>query len=176
MLSNLLPDNANSVLYYPNLGYSLTPLTERRLPDFLRIRNSVREHLHDKREFSLEEAREWLPTATTSYHLVETANGVIGYIREKRLSHDELQLGVDIAPEFQGMGHGKKIWQSLICYLFSETKLQRISLRVLESNLRAHQLYASLGFQESLELSNLGADKYLYIERDWNLGLTYDQP
>ena len=115
--------------------------------------NSIRnlyanEYLHDSRPFSVEETKEWFITTSPNYLIIYNNNIRIGYVRLSNYSkvNNNLMVGVDISPEFTGMGYGKETYKVLIPYLFKTYTLNKLSLEVLATNHRAIHLYETQGF------------------------------
>jgi L-phenylalanine/L-methionine N-acetyltransferase len=74
--------------------------------------------------------------------------GMFKLIRLKHRSDHIAYLGsVGIHPNFAGKGFGKKMMQAII-NLGQEIGLLRIELSVSTANLKAQQLYKSVGFEE----------------------------
>lgn len=66
---------------------------------------------------------------------------------KKRVFHDG-EIGLSVAPEFQGCGIGKKIMQIFIHWAQNRPFLKRVSLSVMGNHRKAIQLYQELGFEE----------------------------
>jgi RimJ/RimL family protein N-acetyltransferase len=124
-------------------------LDSSNLDFFVDLRNLVRQYLHDPREFSLDEAKIWLQTNISSDYLIVSDNEFknnIGYWRLKLLSKSNLQIGLDIHPNFQGMGNGKRIYTCMLNHWDLNNDLKLLSLQVLSKNTRALNLYRKMGF------------------------------
>lgn len=140
---------------------------------FLEIRNSVRMSLHDTREFALSEAIIWHQNLTDQRYVMvvdKKSNNTIGYFRMRWVEKDNLQIGLDIHPNFQGLGFGKKAYKCLFNHWSAPGNLRKFSLYVIEDNTRALNLYLKLGFQvrSSTEISHRGfIKKNIYMERDF---------
>ena len=130
--------------FYP---YYVVRLNEDNLSQFLEIRNSVRHLLHDSRQFAQEDAISWLRTTKNEYFVFYLEDDVIGYLRATYVSHIECMLGVDVAPRYQGLGHGKAIWKLCLSFLASHSTFESVQLRVLSTNSIALSLYQRLGFR-----------------------------
>ena len=61
------------------MNLSFSRLIEEDLPFFLEVRNKVRDKLHDSREFTLEEAKEWLPITRVQYWVISMDLLKVGY-------------------------------------------------------------------------------------------------
>ncbi|HCD41895.1 MAG: GNAT family N-acetyltransferase [Bacillota bacterium] len=99
--------------------------------------------------------------------------GDIGLV-EINWRRKEAELVVRIGhPEYIGKGYGYDAISSLLDYVFSTTRLDRIYLRVLADNLRAVKCFEKCGFRKNWvmarRISHEGSPKRLFlmaIERD----------
>ncbi|MCE7040881.1 GNAT family N-acetyltransferase [Dyadobacter sp. CY312] len=67
----------------------------------------------------------------------------------KVFSHVLSELTIAIDPDYQGMGLGKQLFESLLTYVQKERKgIYRIELIARESNRKAITLYEKLGFKK----------------------------
>lgn len=127
-------------------------MTEADLPWFIDLRNRVRHSLHDQRAFTLEEANCWFQQRTTDY-LVLTRGGLdIGYARWRRFCRSYIEIGIDLHPQFHGLGFAKPAYGAVAQH-FHRIRETHFVLRVLDTNLKALRLYESLGFVEVPMLS-----------------------
>lgn len=83
-------------------------------------------------------------------------NQKIGLLKKEEKKGFIEIIQVQVAPEFQGKGVGKKVIQSIIADAFG--KNLAVQLSVLKNN-RAKQLYAKLGFK------TIDEDSHSYIMR-----------
>jgi RimJ/RimL family protein N-acetyltransferase len=116
---------------------------------FVNLRNLVRQHLHDPREFNIDEAKIWLQTNISSDYLIVSDNDSetkIGYWRIKLLDKFNLQIGLDIHPNFQGTGNATRIYTCMFKHWELNKDLKLLSLQVLSKNTRAINLYKKMGF------------------------------
>lgn len=127
---------------------SFSRLIEEDLPFFLIIRNQVRDKLHDSREFTLEEAQEWLLTTPVQYWVISKDLIKVGYFRLARINESLWQIGADIHPDFQRKGIASKAYSEFINQVIKKINPvpSSLELRVLKSNLIALSLYLKLGF------------------------------
>ncbi len=83
--------------------------------------------------------------------LVAEVNGkIVGFSRcegsnLKRLSH-KVEFGVCVLKEYWGYGIGKNLLQESVCWADS-TEIKKIALTVLETNVKAIELYKKFGFE-----------------------------
>ena len=98
----------------PAMTLSFSRLIEEDLPFFLRVRNQVKDKLHDAREFSLEEAQEWLTVTPVQYWVISLDLLKVGYFRLLRVNDSLWQIGADIHPDFQQKGIASKAYPIFI--------------------------------------------------------------
>lgn len=80
---------------------------------------------------------------------------IIGHL-DFKVSDCEKQsgyFGMAVSPGWRDLGIGRRLLETLISYVKSETSLKQIDLKVLKDNKRAISLYKSLGFSETKESS-----------------------
>ena len=123
-------------------------LEERDLPFFLEVRNCVSEKLHDSRQFTLQEAIEWLPKSTTQYWIICRNFIKVGYFRLLQISDFSWQIGADIHPKFQNQGLASNAYPLFITEIVRriDPPPTLLELRVRKENLIAFSLYTKLGF------------------------------
>lgn len=133
----------------PVMNLSFSRLIEEDLPFFLEVRNQVRDKLHDSREFTLEEAKEWLPTTPVQYWTISKDLTKVGYFRLTRINESLWQIGADIHPNFQRKGIASKAYPVFINQIVRKLNPvpSSLELRVLKNNLIALSLYLKLGFE-----------------------------
>jgi len=111
----------------------------------------VRGQLHNQSDFSLEQVIEFFNSgANGNQYLAITfshSDTLVGYIRllVSKEGGGALFVGMDIDPNYQGIGLGRLLWGSLLQQLIQFPEY-RIQLRVLKSNDVAYKLYLGLGF------------------------------
>jgi ribosomal protein S18 acetylase RimI-like enzyme len=129
-----------------NLEFSR--LKEPDLPFFLEIRNSVKDNLHDSREFTLDEAIEWFPKSKTQYWMICHDLVNVGYFRLLKVSDSSWQIGADIHPDFQNQGIASKAYPAFINEIVRSINPppDSLELRVFKNNSIALSLYLKLGF------------------------------
>lgn len=131
-------------------------LSAKDLPQFLRIRNSVSKFLHDGRNFDLQECQTWFLTNTNTYYLVDSINGdTLGYFRTARNSKasSSIEIGLDLDPKYHGRKWAKHIYRHFIMDVLQDLDVDTITLRVLKDNVRAINLYHSMGLSKISETS-----------------------
>ena len=123
--------------------------------DDLEFLNNVRnefsiEFLHDSRIFTLEETLSWFLNNKPDYWIIKHNKIKIGYFRLSLYSiqNKNIYIGADLHPEFHGKGLAYSSYILFISFLFKKYKLNKISLEVLSTNLRAIKLYKKIGFVE----------------------------
>lgn len=140
----------------PVMKMEFSRLKEQDLPYFLDIRNRVKDKLHDSREFTLNEAIEWLPKSATQYWIIYQDLVNVGYFRLLKVSDSLWQIGADIHPDFQNQGIASKAYPAFINEIVKSINPPPalLELRVLKNNLIALSLYIKLGFviQEETEI------------------------
>ena len=121
--------------------------------DDLQFLNDVRneyceEFLHDSRQFTLEETKQWFHKYNPDFYIITLDNEKIGYFRLSNYSdvNKNIYIGADISPKFKGKGFGKLSYEKFIPFLFETYNLNKISLEVLSNNIIALNLYKKLGF------------------------------
>ena len=132
----------------PVMNLSFSRLIEEDLPFFLEVRNQIRDKLHDSREFTLEEAKEWLPVTPVQYWVISMDLLEVGYFRLTKLNDSLWQIGADIHPDFQRKGIATKAYPIFISKIVRNQNPppSSLELRVLKSNSIALSLYMKLGF------------------------------
>lgn len=116
--------------------------------------NEVRNHcapeyLHDSRIFTLDQTIDWFNKTSPKYYIILNDGMRVGYFRLSNFStqNNNLYVGADIHPSYWRRGLAYKAYTKFLQYLFTEYKLNKITLEVLETNHRAIGLYKKLGFE-----------------------------
>lgn len=123
------------------------------LQQFLNIRNSIRQSLHDSREFSLAECEIWFKNKTQDYWVITLEFRIIGYFRFE-MDEDSSNtgiIGMDLDPLVHGRGYAKTLYSQFCKGIIPKYGATHIRLRVLKSNERAFALYVSMGMVISEE-------------------------
>jgi RimJ/RimL family protein N-acetyltransferase len=134
-------------LFNPKIKFR--PMEVDDLSNFLEIRNLSKEFLHNNSSFTLDQATIWFNRDKPKFYIIELGGTIIGYFRtsnwEKGIS---LYIGCDIHPDFRGFGLGYLSYVKFIKKLYDEFEVDNINLEVLDTNIRAKNLYTKLGFKE----------------------------
>ena len=80
--------------------------------------------------------------------------GPVGIFRADRIDYKNrnVMVGLDIAKSWRGKGLSYKIYEHFLGYYFDQCGMERVYLKVLETNEVARHVYTKLGFQvEGLE-------------------------
>lgn len=105
---------------------------------------------------SIQEQKEWIhkiiENEKETMLVAEIDGGVVGWIvfqsdNRKRLSHTG-SLSMLVKKEYRGMGIGKMLLKALLDWAEKNPFIEKVSLGVLSTNLRAISLYKSIGFLE----------------------------
>ena len=105
---------------------------------------------------SVEQQRDWLQKILNNDRetllVAELNNKVVGWIvfqspNRKRLAHTG-SFGMMIQKEYRGFGIGKKLINELLNWAEKNPLIEKVSLGVFSTNLRAIELYKSMGFIE----------------------------
>lgn len=138
---------------------TLRPWQESDLESLSRLRNDVllQEALMAKpRPNNEARVRQWLEDKSTRADGVffvladPSADTVLGFIQTVDIDtlHGTGSLGICLAPEAQGQGHGAAAIALLEDYLQQVFGLRKLTLSVLSDNASAIHLYTKLGFAE----------------------------
>lgn len=130
-------------------------LEETDLEFLNEVRNHcAEEYLHDSRTFSLNDTLNWFKNTQPQYYIILNQNEKIGYFRLSNYSttNRNIYIGADLHPKFWGKKLAYPSYVKFIDYLFNKYNLNKISLEVLSTNIRAYNLYKKLGFvQEGIK-------------------------
>jgi RimJ/RimL family protein N-acetyltransferase len=113
---------------------------------FVETRNSVRDMLHNPTEFSIDDAIEWFPTATSKYWIIVLEGASVGYFRITETSPQKVLIGADISPIFQGKRIATIAYPRFVEEILIPSGIKELELRVLKRNVKALGLYRKLGF------------------------------
>lgn len=127
------------------------PLTEEDLEFFNATRNECREFLHDNREFTLEQTKEWFKGLKPhqKYYIITNGAQSLGCIRIHEGSATCWQIGMDLAEKFRGLGIAKSMYRK---FMDDHPDVREWYLEVLATNIVAFNLYLSLGFRVNSDL------------------------
>jgi len=125
-------------------------MTKKDLEFFNNLRNScAEEFLHDSRQFTITEARNWFKHTENMYYIIRFDDDRIGYFRLANYSdtNKNIYLGADLHEDWRGQGLSYMAYEKFIPYLFEKYQLHKITLEVIATNKRAINLYKKLGFK-----------------------------
>jgi RimJ/RimL family protein N-acetyltransferase len=109
----------------------------------------------DEYTITLENEKVWIDNFNQNPNalvlLAELDNEVVGLIffvpnARKKNSHTG-EFGVNVHPEYQGIGIGKILVQHLIAWAKESEQIEKIYLNVFDTNAKAIQLYEHCGFR-----------------------------
>lgn len=136
-----------------NMNFSIRPMVIDDIPFFNAVRNQSREFLHDPREYTIEQSREWFITTNPKFYILELDGVPIGYFRTSNSNSYSIYIGLDIAEQYRGRGYAIPAYKMFMDYLVS-TGIQQFMLKVLSTNQRAIHIYNKLGFREVSRVFN----------------------
>jgi diamine N-acetyltransferase len=125
-------------------------LVESDLQFLNHVRNKyASEFLHDSRIFTFKETLNWYKQYRPDYYIIFYLNIRIGYFRLSNFSetNKNIYIGADLDSQYHGKGLAYKSYMKFIPYLFQTYGLNKISLEVLENNVKAIGLYNKIGFK-----------------------------
>lgn len=134
-------------MYNPKIKFRSMSLDD--LPSFLEIRELSKGFLHNNTSFTLDQAIDWFKNTKPNFFIIEIGENIIGYFRTSNWgSESNLYIGCDLHPDFRGFGLGYLSYLKFIEKLHEEFGIAKLNLEVLETNVRAKNLYLKLGFVE----------------------------
>jgi diamine N-acetyltransferase len=159
--------NYNKILFYGNSNKEqiIFPLTNElikfeliennsELNENLKFVNDIRNnycelYLHDSKKYSLDETFNWFYTKNPKYFLIKVFNKKVGYFRTSESCEidKKISIGADIHPDYSGNNIAYFAYINFINYLFYELNYEKINLEVLNTNLKAINLYKKLNFE-----------------------------
>ena len=138
----------------------------------------AKDFLHDSREFTQKNTEDWYNKIKPNYWIIKLDNKRIGYFRitSHSIENKNLYIGADLHPDYQGKGLAFTSYMIFLNILFEKYDLNKISLEVLSTNLRAIKLYQKIGFiQEGIKREEIKkSDKYIdsvimsILKNEWN--------
>lgn len=130
-------------------------LCEKDLQFLSEVRNDCAEqYLHDSRRFTLDQTREWFYNTQPDFYIIQYQNIDIGYFRISQHSklNRNLYIGADLHKDYRGKKLAHPAYVEFLSFLFTKYDLNKVSLEVLSTNMRACNLYTKLGFiQEGIK-------------------------
>ena len=144
-----------------SMAFSIDPTTlsyrliEQR--DLERVRalhndESVLSQLTNVEQVSEKQQQKWFETLSSSTmskrFVVEHGSSFIGVFRVDLIDHvnGSVQVGLDIVEAFRGRGLACPIYEHFMSYFFDQVRMNRVHLKVIDTNLRAIHVYEKLGF------------------------------
>lgn len=124
-------------------------LQRQDIPFLNEVRNECAEtYLHNSTTFSLEQSYSWFDKTNPMFYIVFNDNIKIGYFRLSDYSsiNNNILVGMDIHKDFRGKGLAFESYCRFIPFIINTYNLHKVSLEVLSTNTRAHNLYVKLGF------------------------------
>jgi ribosomal protein S18 acetylase RimI-like enzyme len=137
----------------PKMQFEIRLMRKDDLQQFLDIRNSIRQSLHDSREFNLTECEIWFKNKPQDYWVAISEHKIIGYFRFE-MDTDSPNTGIvgmDLDPLVHGRGFAKSLYRQFCEEIIPKYGATQLRLRVLKSNDRAFALYTSMGMAISEE-------------------------
>lgn len=132
----------------------LRPITIADTENIVKWRNSwaVRQYFIDQNLITPSSHKKWLEnyvyTKKVAQFIINLDGKDIGsvFLRDIDREKGTAEFGIFICEDFQGMGAGKLTIKMILDVGYNELKLQKISLRVKEDNVRAINSYEKSGF------------------------------
>lgn len=147
------------------------------LTELVRYIMAKSEHLHTQAdEFTITQEQQEKRIQTLLDHpdyLIIVANvdgkivGTLDFLcgKQRKIAHHG-SFGMSIHPEFQGMGIGRAMLESLLEWATANPRLETVRLQVHSKNERALALYRSVGFREEgreLDGVKVGDEEYDHV-------------
>jgi len=124
-------------------------LSKDDVPFLTDVRNECAEqYLHTSSKFSVSDAYKWFDDTKPMFHVILHNDVKIGYFRVTNYSalNRNLYIGADLHQDFRGKGLAYEAYRLFIPTIIKRYGLHKVSLEVLATNTRAHNLYIKLGF------------------------------
>ena len=155
-----------------SVDISISELCEEDLPFLIEVRNECCRWLHDNREFTVEECRDWFRQCNRHFYLIRSQGVKVGYFRTSDwdMKRKSVVVGADVHKDFRRKGIGYTAYVLFADKLAASDGIREFRLRVLEYNLKAIALYKKLGFQVVQRGHHArGAELIPDIEMVWRL-------
>ena len=113
------------------------------------VRNEcAAEFLHISAKYTIEETLNWFDNTKPTFYVILYNSVKIGYFRITNYSHvnKNLYIGADLHQDFRGKGLAYEAYRKFIPTIIKQYDLHKVSLEVLATNTRAHNLYTKLRF------------------------------
>jgi RimJ/RimL family protein N-acetyltransferase len=145
-----------------DLTYTLMDSSQIEWARLLHNDDSTLLQLTDPEYISQEQQLAWFKSMSlsrTSKRFVVTASWVvkgetvstdIGVFRADAIDYKNrsVMVGLDLANEWRGRGLARSIYGHFLSYYFDQCGMNRMHLKVLDTNKRAIHVYESVGFKE----------------------------
>jgi len=136
--------------------FRFVKMEKEHLPFVVSVRNSCRYVLHDGREFSESDTKEWFTTKNPNWWMIEKSGDIIGYFRTSKWDYENgsVFIGADLAFEWRGKGIGTKIYPLFMSMINDEYGISDFYVRVFHTNSAAKRVYEKVGFKPVQETNN----------------------
>jgi RimJ/RimL family protein N-acetyltransferase len=122
------------------------PSSSEHFQFFWETRQASSPFLHDKSSFSLGETTDFLKKNSQNYILASIDDTLVGYFRCVIVG-DLCKIGADLSEKFRGKGYARPLYSAFVREFLVPRGVENLELRVLRSNIRAKNLYDSMGFK-----------------------------
>lgn len=134
------------------------------------VRKQSAEFLHDPTIFSYQDVVEWfyknVNDPNFKWWVIFLDSIRVGYIRTSTDELGRFFIGMDLHEKFRGKGISQRAYKEFINYLYQNTNLTELWLKVLKTNTRAIHIYEKLGFEmvesEIIDRANLKVESITY--------------
>lgn len=134
--------------------FSYTLLKEEHLEWACELHNdhSTLFELTDVEHVTQLQQKAWYTTISNSKSskrfVIEYYSIPIGIFRIDNIDYKNksVMVGLDIDQKYRGLGYSYQIYEYFLDYYFNQVNMNRIYLKVLETNLRAKHIYEKIGF------------------------------
>lgn len=127
-------------------------LTEENKMEYLNIFNKSFSDMPHGSYYEIEDVEESLrDNSSNSYWLVSDNNKSIG-VMNIDIENNIGSFDIGICNEYRGLGYGKKILETAINFL-NKSKVDKVTLTVIEKNSRALNMYLNRGFKVDYVIS-----------------------
>lgn len=128
---------------------------------FLSIRNNCKDFLHNNNKFTIEDSRKWFDEVKPYYYIINYDNKDIGYFRTSNYSDNTIYIGADLHKDWRNKKLSYNAYMNFMYFLFDKLNLEKVYLKVLETNMIAYNLYKKLGFIYLSHQKIYRDDKYI---------------
>jgi RimJ/RimL family protein N-acetyltransferase len=123
-------------------------MQQEDLPFLIEVRNECRAMLHDDSAFTLDQAQAWFAATRPRFYIVTHEGTAVGYFRTSHWNeaNRHVSIGCDLHKDHRSKGLAQAAYRVFLRFLFEDCAISKVSLEVLEHNVRARRLYQRLGF------------------------------